>query len=461
MLEAALVKLAEERCAPPLNLDQVRQVARSFGRYPAGQSGELLMSSPEPAAAPEPEVLPEFDSDPYPRFPHYVMEGTPLYEKYIKPICDKNERIDYFMWLPAMAMLLNYVGPKVNIQSFGHKFRGSIYMVMIGKAGKSHKTASVEDAMEYFSYGGMLQHFSRDIKNAEGKTLVWTAGSPEGLGLNMQKTNCKNALLFYDELSKLVGKAGIESSSLASDLLTMYEAGKFDNSIKSTKESFSLHPDTYCTSLIACTTNKKFAMLWSKLAGADTGLDDRFFFVIAPEEYPKRKLKSGTIWQQAAIETKQRIDKAVNQKEYTFDCIDPLNKLNEIDPRYAGRAEKWALALAIDLGLDTIDGECVERAVDIVLYEIAVKKYLKSYEATTREGSIQQDIRRTLEMGRGRMTKRDLERKLNYSTHGTSLWGQCYSGLLKTRVIREEGTGQRGDPVMVQLLIKRDVDEDE
>jgi hypothetical protein len=462
-IEVSLLEIAHNQCAPPIDESKIKLLANSICNFPPGQVTDLILTqNPQSTQSTvEPEELPTFDENPYPKFPHYVMEGTSIYENFVKPICDLNERVDYLMFLPAMIMLLNYIGPKVEVENFSEKFKGSIYAVLIGRKGKTHKSESVKDAMNYFNYAGALQHFSKDTKAAEGKTVVWTAGSPEGLGVNMQKTNCRNALLFYDELSKLVNKAGVESSALVSDLLTMYESGKFDNSIKSTKESFSLAPDTYCTSLIACTTDKKFSTLWSRLAGSDTGLDDRFFFILQPEELPKPRLKAGVLWQPGAIETKKLLDKAILQQKFSFEDNSPLNKLNEIDPRYANRAEKWALAIAVDLGLDVIDGECVERGVDIVKYEIAVKKYLKSYEATTREGQIQQEIRRQLELAKGQMSRRDLYRKLNADKHGTSLWSSSYGGLIKNGIIREEGGGTRNNPVCVQLLIKRDTDDDE
>ena len=162
---------------------------------------------------------------------------------------------------------------------------------------------------------------------------------------------------------------------------------------------------------------------------------------------------------EGSMRTKILIDRAIQQGEFSFeDCAHPgLMELNDLENRYAIRAEKWAVGIAIDLGLEIVDDECIARAVDIVKYEIAVKRYLKSYEATTREGEIQMSIRRTLEMARGRMGKRELERKLNAGRHGTSLWKQAYKGLIVDGVFREEGAGTRSDPVVLQLLRKRDV----
>ena len=88
---------------------------------------------------------------------------------------------------------------------------------------------------------------------------------------------------------------------------------------------------------------------------------------------------------------------------------------------------------------------------------MAVKKYLKAYEATTREGQIQLDIRRTLEMNKGRLAERELERQLHASRHGTSLWSQALVGLMKANILRREGRGVAGDPAFIQLLRKRDI----
>jgi Bifunctional DNA primase/polymerase, N-terminal len=471
MLEPALLKLVHEQCAAPIDENKIRTLARSVcGSWPAGQSTDIVLTQSALAIAQLAQVaesveLPQFEDVGYPRFPEYVMSGTSIFEGFVKPVCDLNSRISYFMWLSAEILLLNYIGPKIRIKTgMGPRpFRGSIYSVLIGRKGKTNKSSSVDDAMNYFNYAGCLTHAGRDVKNADGKILTWTAGSPEGLGIEMQKTGCKNAVLCYDELSQLVSKAGIDTSALTSSLLTMYEAKKFANSVKSGKESYSLDPESYCVSLIACTTDKKFAELWSKLAGTDTGLDDRFFFVLQPDPLPEPRLQTYVNTVMGSIETKKRIDKAVIRGDIEFEDSQNahLKALVAIENRYANRAEKWAVALAIDLGLDAVDDDCWERAVDIVKYEIAVKKYLKSYEATTREGQIQQDIRRFLEMSKGKMQKRDLLRKINYDRFGTSLWSASYGGLLKHGIIREEGSGVRGEPVFVQLLVKRDTGDDE
>lgn len=468
-LTDALLALAYERCELPLNDAQIVAVARSIDKYEVKQE-DLILNQPQAVAAStaptdEPEELPVFNDRPYPVFPHWVMEGTVLYDKYVKPYCDVNSRIDYFMFLPAMAMLLNYMGPKLTVvEPLGEKkFKGSLYLVLVGKKGKTNKSSSVEDAMELFHSAGMLDHAGRDTRNAEGKTLVWTAGSTEALGIGMQKTQCRNAMLWYDELSTLVQKASIESSSIISHLLTIYEAGKFGNGIKSTKESFSHDPGTYCGSLIACTTDKKFPELWGRLAGSDTGLDDRFTFVLEPKPLPETVPQQTVNHLECAVELKRLLDLAVNRGTIRFeDRKHPaIMKLAKIDNRYYQRAEKWAVAFAIMMGLDEVDGECIERGAAIVHYEIAVKKFVRVMESETREAEIQAKIYRILEEAGGRLAERELCRKANWVRYGTSFWNQAFRGMATSGMLRVEGNGKPGSPKIVQLLTKLVHEDDE
>lgn len=458
-IDVALMELVHKNCAPPINDDLVHQMARSICNFPEGKPTDLPLTQTISVAEPE-EEIPTFLTEKHPEFPTWVMKGTSVYENFVKPVCDQNSRIDYFMWVPAMIMLLNYLGTRVKIKGpFGSEvFHGSLYAVIVGQKGKTNKSSSVKDAMNYFNYCGCLAHASRDIKNAEGRTLVWTAGSPEGLGSDMQRSGCRNAILYYDELSQLVNKAAIDGSNLNSTLLLMYEAQLFANSVKSEKERYSIDPDTYCASLIACTTDKKFTELWSKLAGSDTGLDDRFFFVYQPPVLPTPSLKTYVNTVAGSIQTKRYIDKALVQAEFTIaDPHDPrLQALVAVENRYADRAIRWALALAVDRGLDTIDEDCIERACDIVKYERQVKDYVKCYESLTREGQIQQEIRRQLEMNKGQMLRRDLERILHAERWGTTMWMQSYAGLVKYNIIREKGSGTRNDPIWAVVLRKRD-----
>jgi len=462
-----LMNVNETRCAPPLEEGEIRQIAHSIGGYPvkddtvliggvpAGSSasanpGQAVSSS---QSAPPPAEPPEFKPLIYPKFPLWAIQDTSIYEGLCKPLCDENPSVyPEYLWLSAMLIMLNYLGTKVTIPLTDSRW--SLFAVMIGKPGETFKSGSFAQAKRYFESVGVCEESG--ARAAQGKSVIWTAGSPEGLGLEMQRTQCKNAILFYDELETLVKKASIESSNLRGAILTIYEAGLFQNSIKSRKEAFSHGEGTYCASLIACCPDKKFAELWGRLGGRDTGLDDRAFFLMQPEKLVEPKLIKLVPTFEGAQETKRRIDKAIAQSKYEFE---DATGIEHITGRAGVRAQKFALGFAVDKGVDLIDGDCCERAAAIIEYEKAVKAYFGNFESGSKEGQIQMTIMHKLRQNNGVMTKRELKREMKPLKYGLYLWGNAYGNLLKHGWIREEGDGTKGSPELIRMM--QDTEDDD
>ena len=469
-LLAVLLRTNREQCQPPLDEGEVRTIAASIARYPVKDNTLLIRGVPaevrayETAAAQaetgdevEPVII---EKVPYPKFPQWVMYGTSIYEGLVKPFCDVNSRYPEFMWMPAMTILLNYLGSKVHIK--GKQFPFSFFLVLIGMKGQIIKSSSVNDAIRYFQIQGVADHAGLSTRSADGKSLVWSVGSPEGLGIEMQRSNCKNAILFYDELMTLVNKAGIDTSDLVSALLKIYESALFENLIKSKKESYSLAPQSYCASLIACTTDKNFGQLWSRLIGNESsGLKDRFFFLYQPQYLKPKKPYTDVNFGDGALRTRKLIDKALTKGVYEIASDCPLNDVaKRMENRQEIRVEKLALALAVDLDRDEVDEDCIERAIAIIDYERAAKEYLETFESQTMEAKIQMEIVGHLKKTDGVDLVRQLERALHpIERWGTFLWDRSYGGLLRTGRIRELGTGTKANPKQVQLLWQPEKDE--
>lgn len=452
----------QKRCRPPMPDSEVRTIANSVAGYAVKESGQLVFSHPDQVTnngAPEEAVSPaQVKRVPYPVFPRWVMDGTSIGEGLVKPVCSVNSRYPEYMFMPAMTLVLNYLALKVNVE--GKLLIPSFFMISIGRKGRVIKSSSAQDAMEYLQQAGIVEHGSSGTKNAGGKTLVWTPGSTEGLGLEMTRTNNKNAVLYYDELSTLTNKASIEGSSLGSTLLSLYEAGKFSNTIKSRKESYNFDPRSYCASLIACTTDKNFHAQWSKMSGGSSGLDERFFFLYQPETLIDLTPYKMVTTVEAAQNTRKLIEKAVMQKTYRFSDETMLEmNINRLGNRVENRVEKMALFFAVDLGRDEIDEGCIERALAIANYELGVKKYLAAFESTTKEGALQGEIIQLLQRNGGAVTTRELDRALHPERHGTFLWSRVYGGLINAGWIAETGTGRKGDPK--QIVLMRLPEEDE
>lgn len=454
MILNSLLDYNETHCSPPLPDEEVEAIAHSIARYAIGKDDTCLIGG-KPAGsviAIEPESPPVGQKRlvAYPDFPDkWILEGTSVYEGFCKPISDVNMRYNEFMFMPAMAVILNYLSTRVHIAY--KSFPLSLYLALIGKRGTVIKSSSVEDAIEYCKHAGIVDYGGPQIRNAEGKSLVYTAGSTEGVGLEMARSSCNNAILYYDELSVLVSKAGIESSSMMGHLLQNYEAALFANQTKG--KSFCIPPSSYCFSLIACSTDDKFLSLWSKLSGGSTGLDDRFFFLYQPKILKDYRVMRAVSTIEAAAETRKLIDRAVKQGVYKIVNDSPLAaRTREIGGnRPEIRAEKFALFFAVDLGRDEIDDDCVERALTLAEYERKTKRYLHLFEASTQEGSVQMQILDHLRRVDGTVEVRKLQKATHAESYGTSVWLKAYNGLIGMEWIVIHGTGGPGDPRRAQI----------
>jgi Bifunctional DNA primase/polymerase, N-terminal len=488
-IAAALIEICEKRCEDYGSdyQEMCHKIAHSVQRYaivdtrlfhngvPVESAG---LGTPQTQTAPETSIEPEdaVKKAPlkHPEFPTWVMNDTSIYENFVKPYCDQNCRYPEFMFMPAMVLLLNYLGTKVHI-SGKQSLPLSIYMVLIGRKGKLFKSASVRDAMEYFRLMGLLEHGSPNVRVADSKTLVWSAGSPEGFLIGVHAANCKNAVLFYDELVTLVNKAGIDSSAMIGNLLTAYEGGKLQNAVKERKNNYSFEPLTYCISLLTCVTDQDFRKRWSRLAGDDNGFDDRFFFLFQPQTFLPMTPLEDVNFAEGALKTRALIDKAVQQGLYKITDSSPLRSVmnsndanhsvcvgrwGKVNGRCEQRAEKWALAFAVDMGRDEIDEECIEKGLALAKYELEVKNWLKVFEAETREARNQQEAMYWIERYGGVIEKRLLERLMHVERIGTYQWSMAYKGMVLAGWIKETGTGVKGDPIIVHQLIQIEQEEE-
>jgi hypothetical protein len=456
-----LIIVCERRCTGHGSdyIDMCENKARSACKYKVGSASAIAVlgqsvghgagAATAVATVTEPIVAPVIKAIPYPVFPYWVMKGTSLYDGFVEPVCRVNSRYPEFMFMPGVVMILNYLGCKVGIVD-KMPITG-FFMVAIGQKGRVLKSSSINSVMEYMQTVGIARQAGK--ANAEGHTLIFQAGSTEGLGLQMAKTNCKNAVLFYDELSTLTSKAGIEGSSMKGHLLTMYGSGYFSNVVKANKESFTFPAGSYTASLIASTTDKNFLSQWSRMGGVDSGLDDRFFFLYQPAEFIEMKPQKMVDTNPGACETAKLIQKAVQQGMFEIeDDTFLVEGIKKYGNRGADRVEKLALYFAVDLGKTKIDDGCLERAIDVMKYEAAVKRYLAVFEATNTEAVIQNQIIQTLQRNNAVMGVRELERSLHSEKYGTSVWVKAYRGLVTGGWIAEGGKGVKGDPEMVSLM---------
>jgi hypothetical protein len=461
-----LTKVCEARCVSYGSdyRDMCEKKIGSAWKYEVKESGkiEFPVQAPVPTQTATEDLswldLSEVAARPI--FPDWILKGTSLYEGLAKPVSDVNSKVPELIWLPAVQLMLNYLHNKVSIN--GMRLNVNMFLGLISSPGKFFKSSSCRLAHEYFGHVGLAVNLTPSLRNSEGKIVIGQAGSSEGFGLQLQNANAKHATLFNDELGKLVSKAGIENSSLPHDLLSWYESNDFSNPIKNGRQSFAFPAGTYCFGWQFCTTIRGFNNQWSRLAGIASGMPDRTFFLITPEE---PKPLSGEVFVntvEKATETRKLIDRAIEKKEYQISdyAKDSLLKKSAAfgDPRSMNMVYKFALYFAIDLGLDEIDEDCIARALALVDYRQKAVTFLQPIEAKNDEGRLLQEILRELRQHGGKMTRREFNQNMHPQEYGDRFWNNVYGSAIKADRIREfNEPGARGQTRKMIGLVKEDV----
>jgi RepB DNA-primase from phage plasmid/Primase C terminal 1 (PriCT-1) len=463
-LEYQLSLYNDQFHVPPLDSKEVRTIACSIDKTSIQDPVTVLINGRLPGEAmTQPEtktrelLIDDSDGSLRPVFPYHVMEGTSLYEGLVRPVVDNSSKHAEFVFMPAVQMMLNYLSGKVTVAMQDTSL--NLYIGLISPPGEFFKSSSCMLAHDYFKSIGLAIKYSKSLPSADGRIVVMQTGSSEGFGTALSGLNGKHAILFNDELGKLVAKAGIENSSLPHDLLTWYESGEFGNTIKSKKESFAFEANTYCFGWQWCTTTRGFNRHWPKIAGAVSGMEDRMFFVISPEKSKCAGSYSTPQTKEAAKRTFELIEKALLKATYHFASYEEVQSLvYGMNPRTMQMLFALALYFAIDLNREKIDAECLQRAKQLVDFRDQAISFLAPIEADNEQGRMQQEITRELRQHRGKMKYRDLCRDLNANRFGSDRWRAGYKGLVGEGIIAdwEEKTKSGQKTRMTALLVLND-----
>ena len=398
------------------------------------QPSNLIQNMKPDAQATPP--IPEIDtSEGYirPVFPYWAIQGTSIWEGLVEPALKTSSKHAEFIAMPAIQIMLNALSMHVQVGLSSTNF--NLFVGLISPYGKFFKSSSCMLAMDYFKRMDRL--FSPKKKDsAEGRIAVIQAGSSEGFGLRATNMNATRAILYNDELSKLVAKAGIEGSSFSSDLLSWYGAGEFGNS--TTKNAFHFEGGAYNFGWLWATTDRTFNRCWPKLAGISSGLEDRMFFVVSPEKPKPTAPYSDPLFQDGMTKTAMLIDKAITQKTFNFQDPDWYSKrVSGMDPRSMDLVQKLCLYLCIDMGASVIEDEHIDRAIALVEYRNQAAKFLEPIEADNDAARTQKEILRELRQNRGKVRYRDLCNALDYTRMEIFKWNRIVQGLKDAGLIHD------------------------
>jgi hypothetical protein len=409
-------------------------------------------------AEPAPELQPiaaAKETVAFPEFPLWVIDGTSIGEGLVKPECGINSKIEQFLFMAALTFQMNYLALKVRYEHAPVNL--TVFLGLISPP-DTLKSACVNLAADYLFHANAGLSFRKALKpeDVHGRSILFASpGSPEGVLLRMEEIEAVRAVMLYDELKHLVAKAKIESSSMESTLLNMYESGNLGSSVKRVKENFAFHANKYSFSLIWCTTSDDFLKLWARLAGDSDGLNSRMFFLPAPERPKPMTTYREVDHRAAAKNTEDYLALGVDRATFKVANLDLWEDARKrMSNRSVNLAEKFALALAVDLGRELVDEDCQRRGLALAAYRDAAFRWLDPFQAESKEADLEERIKRALERNGGGMRIRELEKSLHSNRYGTFSWWRALNGMVLHGLIGVDPETAR--PRMVWLREQED-----
>jgi hypothetical protein len=117
--------------------------------------------------------------------------------------------------------------------------------------------------------------------------------------------------------------------------------------------------------------------------------------------------------------------------------------------RSVNLAEKFALALAVDLGRERVDTDCQRRGMALAIYRDEAAAYLNPFQAENPSAELEERIRRTLAKKGCGMRVRELEQVLHATRYGSHMWWRTLGDMAKVGLIGIDEEGLR--PRMIWL----------
>jgi hypothetical protein len=307
-IEAALIRINEERCKPPMSLDDVKRIARSVSRYPkddlsptvlidgkvAGQTvaASYAQASTEQAIQAVPPAIEtitvkeaegqdiiEEDLE----YPYWCWNGT-LYEDFAQ-LCGESNVIPKEFFIESIKTV---VGAICGHRIFPFKTpsqESRFYTVLIGPPGAG-KTSATRWARDLFLGTGLLCELSQNVAFSNIGCAQGSFASSSGLIKNGFLKHSR-ILQFYDEVTTLIEKCGITGSgdSYLDAQNQLYESGAMPQLItKDTKELSPITGRLVHNSILGCTIPDRWASAFVKTNAESSGFFQRLNMISNPSE---------------------------------------------------------------------------------------------------------------------------------------------------------------------------------
>ncbi len=419
---ATAARLAGRYFAKGLSEEEVIPILESWNQKnnPPLDDGELIqviksVNKTHNRNHPPSGMIPENEEDETDRilarelaFPPHLLTGVAgdfakLYHQYIEP----PEVFLFFAFLTCLGSLLS---GKLTLKS-ELKPQPRLFTLCLGESADVKKSRGNDKGADFF------RDFFMDA--------FWTCfgiGSPEGLQKLLNKAPGGRLILIADEFRALINKGQITGSVMIPCLNTLFEKNKYESQTKTSE----LKIENAHLSLLGASTTATYETLWDGQT-LDIGFTNRLFLVpgfvgprriALPKEIPHEEKKelaarvAGNVTLVGDYFEMDVAEDALSQFEDWYLSLEQSIHARRLDT-YAHRLMPL---LAINEGKFVVDAEIVDKALQVMDWQLKVRKQLDPIDADNKTAAMEQRIRRAL--SNGPLSERELKRRVHYDRYG-------------------------------------------
>ena len=403
-----------------------------------------------------PTIQPPSSSS-FPPFPNEIISGVA--KEFVNLYLPIREVPPQFLWLAFITYLGNSISRFVRLNIDYSEPR--LFGVAIGRSARTKKSTGNNLARDLFrSINGSEQHIVEGFGSAEGllADLAGNAGTP--------------TLIHLDEINILAQKTNIDGSVGISALHKLFEDHDYDHTLAKGK---GYRVRDARLSLLGASTLDDFLKTWTG-RHADAGFFSRLFFVAAEraEKRISRPMRPDPIKRQALVENAKQIlvdlDREFKKNnaplEYTLEAdagelwdhfYDSIGDGKEWD-----RLDTYGFRLMVIQAVlkrqRIITAEIVDQVVDLLQYEVAIRRMMQPVIADNAVAEMEQMIMLYLPNSGEPIRRRDLYRKVHAERKGLGIFDRAIQNLVNDHQLHAPSTQTAGQ---ISVCYARVLEDDE
>jgi hypothetical protein len=366
----------------------------------------------------------------FPTFPSDIIQGVA--RKFVNLYSPIRETPEAFLWLSFVTYFGNAISPYVRLDCASSEPR--FFGVVIGKSGRTRKSAGINVARDLFNRVGGSQ------KIVEG------FGSAEGLLVRLGNNELpRPVVLHLDEINLIASKTDLNGSAGIAAFHKLFEDHDYDHPLA--KVDYTVR-NSYL-SLIGASTLEDFTKAWSG-KHEDAGFFSRLLLVEADTDrrIPRPVDPDADALAELVREVKELVSYVVNTPHQVLKMDKNAEGLwanfyNEFgDGPEWNRIDAYGFRLmavqAVLRGEKSVTRENVQQVIDFLQYEVAVRAAVAPVVADNLLAKMEELIRRSLPVGRT-LSRRELQRRTNSHRYGIDAFDRAIGNMQRNgEILRPE-----------------------